>query len=110
MTGSGEPDRSACWIRATARSLLINDKMSSSAAEASVVEALADDYLERKRRGERPTVAEYAAKYPTSPTRSVRSSRCWAWSIPADLKREAESLILEPIALESSPGNRQTRP
>ena len=36
----------------------------TSVSESSLVEALADEFLERKRQGERPTVAEYAALYP----------------------------------------------
>ncbi len=36
---------------------------------------LAEDFLDRRGRGERPTVVEYAEKYPISPTRSARSSR-----------------------------------
>ncbi len=32
--------------------------------DAITVEALAEEFLERKRRGERPTVAEYVARYP----------------------------------------------
>ena len=33
-------------------------------ADAITVEALAEEFLERKRRGERPTFAEYVARYP----------------------------------------------
>jgi len=38
--------------------------MSDATADAITVESLAEEFLERKRRGERPTVAEYVARYP----------------------------------------------
>ena len=38
--------------------------MSGSASDPISVEALAEEYLERRRRGERPTMVEYAARYP----------------------------------------------
>jgi serine/threonine protein kinase len=38
--------------------------MSTSESDAISVEALAEEFLERRRRGERPTLAEYAARYP----------------------------------------------
>ncbi len=37
---------------------------SDPVADAITVEALAEEFLERKRRGERPTVTEYVARYP----------------------------------------------
>ena len=38
--------------------------MSDATADAITVESLAEEFLERKRRGEQPTVAEYVARYP----------------------------------------------
>ena len=38
--------------------------MSGTASEESAVEALADEFLERRRRGETPTMAEYEARFP----------------------------------------------
>src|SRR5271157_2693735 len=38
--------------------------MSNATADAITVESLAEEFLERKRRGERPTVSEYVARYP----------------------------------------------
>src|SRR6516165_2843615 len=38
--------------------------MSLPESDAISVEALAEEFLERRRRGERPTLAEYAARYP----------------------------------------------
>jgi serine/threonine protein kinase/WD40 repeat protein len=38
--------------------------MSTSESNAISVESLAEEFLERRRRGERPTLAEYAARYP----------------------------------------------
>ena len=38
--------------------------MSTSGSNAISVEALAEEFLERRRRGERPSLAEYAARYP----------------------------------------------
>ena len=38
--------------------------MSRSFAEPDPVEALAEEFLERRRRGERPTIEEYIARYP----------------------------------------------
>ncbi len=38
--------------------------MSGSADQRQPIEALAEDFLERKRRGERPTLEEYAARHP----------------------------------------------
>ena len=38
--------------------------MSGPASDPISVEALAEEYLERRRRGEHPTMAEYAARYP----------------------------------------------
>src|SRR5262249_15916834 len=35
-----------------------------SLADADPVDALAEEFLERRRRGERPTIADYAARYP----------------------------------------------
>src|SRR5262249_39209349 len=42
------------------RNLAMNDSLS----QQNQVEALAEEFLERRRQGERPTIAEYAAKYP----------------------------------------------
>ena len=38
--------------------------MTDAAAGSISVEALAEEFLERKRQGQRPTVAEYLARYP----------------------------------------------
>ena len=38
--------------------------MSGSASEPISVEALAEEFLERRRRGERPSVADYVLRYP----------------------------------------------
>ena len=38
--------------------------MSDATADSITVEALAEEFLERKRRGEQPTVDEYVARYP----------------------------------------------
>ena len=38
--------------------------MNDPSLEASRLGALAEELLDRRRRGERPTVAEYAARYP----------------------------------------------
>ena len=38
--------------------------MSDPVADAITVEALAEEFLDRKRRGEQPTVGEYVAQYP----------------------------------------------
>ena len=38
--------------------------MSDSSIERNPVEVLADDFLARQRRGERPSVSEYVARYP----------------------------------------------
>jgi serine/threonine protein kinase len=38
--------------------------MSDTSADAGTVESLAEEFLERKRRGEKPTVDEYVARYP----------------------------------------------
>jgi serine/threonine protein kinase len=38
--------------------------MTDVAASSITVEALAEEFLERKRKGERPSVAEYLARYP----------------------------------------------
>jgi serine/threonine protein kinase/WD40 repeat protein len=42
------------------RNLAMNDSLS----QQNQIEVLAEEFLERRRRGERPTVAEYAAQYP----------------------------------------------
>ncbi len=38
--------------------------MNDATADGLSVEALAEEFLERKRKGERPTVAEYLERYP----------------------------------------------
>ena len=38
--------------------------MTDATAGSISVEALAEEFLERKRQGEKPTVAEYIARYP----------------------------------------------
>ena len=38
--------------------------MSDSSSERDPVEALAEEFLDRQRRGERPDVTEYARRYP----------------------------------------------
>jgi serine/threonine protein kinase/WD40 repeat protein/Flp pilus assembly protein TadD len=38
--------------------------MNDSLSQQNQVEALAEEFLERRRQGERPTIAEYAARYP----------------------------------------------
>jgi WD40 repeat protein len=38
--------------------------MNESLSQQNQVEALAEEFLERRRKGERPTIAEYTAKYP----------------------------------------------
>jgi hypothetical protein len=38
--------------------------MSSSSAERNPVEQLAEEFAERHRRGERPSLTEYTEKYP----------------------------------------------
>src|SRR6516165_7737430 len=38
--------------------------MSDSVSSAITVESLVEEFLERKRRGEEPTLAEYLARYP----------------------------------------------
>src|SRR5262249_48043574 len=41
-----------------------NLAMNESLSHQNQVEALAEEFLESRRRGERPTIAEYTAKYP----------------------------------------------
>ena len=38
--------------------------MSESVSQSNRVETLAEEFLERRRKGERPTIAEYVAKHP----------------------------------------------
>ena len=54
--------------------------MDSSSSERDPIEVLAEEFLARRRRGERPTVEDYARDIPRWPRRSARSSPRWPWS------------------------------
>ena len=49
--------------------------MNTSSDARNPVELLAEDFLDRKRRGERPTLREYTERHPSWPRRSATCSR-----------------------------------
>ena len=49
--------------------------MSTPSDARSPVEVLADEFLARCKRGERPTIGEYCDRHPAWPGRSATSSR-----------------------------------
>ena len=63
-TGRQDNHGRATWAPsvcpARGRCTMLND----SSADENPVEALADEFLERRRRGERPSIEEYAARHP----------------------------------------------
>ena len=55
--------------------------MSVSTPDEISIEALAEDFLDRRRRGERPTLDEYVARYPAPRRRDPRvlpGARVWS--------------------------------
>jgi hypothetical protein len=51
--------------------------MSLSESRSALVLELAEEFLERHRRGERPGVKEYTDRHPELAGRSAKSSRRW---------------------------------
>ena len=65
--------------------------MNDSVSQPNQVEALAEEFLERRRQGERPTIAEYTAKYPEL-AEEIRA--CFpALLLVEDLKPDAAELM-----------------
>ena len=81
--------------------------MSDSTADRDPIEMLADSFLARFRRGERPSVEEYAAQVPRAGRRDPRAAagpgRCWSRRSPSPARPPGPAAARPPTASGAGP-------